>query len=76
MNMLIKLCLPKLSELNNDTKIIYYLFLITTKMYPFTTEWNRLSATYSFMLCVLVACYRVHMVVQFFWTTRAILPSP
>ena len=49
MNMLIKLCLPKLSELNNDTKIIDYLFLVTTKMYPFTSEWNRLSATYSYV---------------------------
>ena len=28
------------------------------------------------MFCVLVDSYRVCMVVQSFWTTRAILPSP
>jgi len=53
-------------------------FLVTTKMYPFTIDCNRLSAPYSYVLggirmtrlshvlCASVASYRVRMVAQSF----------
>jgi hypothetical protein len=52
-----------------------------------TTDFDRLSATYSYvdhgtrmtlssMFCVLQANCGVPMVVESFWTTGAVLPSP
>ncbi len=61
-------------------------FSRNNKNVSLNTDCDRLSATYSyvchgmirlvsFMFCVFQASCGVHMVVQSFWTTRAILPS-
>ena len=62
-------------------------FSRNNKNVSLNTDCDRLSATYSyashgmrrlvsFMFCVFYASYRVRMVVQSFWITRSILPSP
>jgi hypothetical protein len=77
----------RVMRLSLDRPLVSMSFSHNNKNVSLNTDCDRLSARYSyvshgmrrlvsFMFCAFYASYRVRMVVQSFWTTRAILPSP